>query len=470
MLSGSVEAALALPTYEVAERLLALPEDQWLDRKSIRVAARTLADWLIGFANAEGGTLVIGLHDGRVEGIDGRPDHVNALRQASIDFCVPPARARAREIACVNAAGRSDHLLLLSIDPGEVVHTNVRDQVFLRVGDENRRLTFVQRQELTFDRGQSSYEARTVPQTSASSFDEVSVRGYAEVLGAPDASRLLRNRGLVIDGRPTFAGLLLFGVHPQQHVPEAFVRVLRYRGRERGSGRRQELRLDVRLEGPIPEQIEQAKRHVREHQPVRRALLPEGRFGHVALVPEDAWLEGLVNAVVHRSYSLAGDHIRAEIFDDRIEISSPGRFPGLVDPARPWEATRFARNPRIARVCAELDFGQELGEGIRRIFDEMRLAGLVEPVYRQGSALTVLTLSAEPADRALEARLPEGAREVLGALRDAERLSTSEVAGVLGVGRPTAIRRLRALQQAEMVRWVGKSPKDPRAYWSLPPT
>jgi len=165
MLSGSVEAALALATHEVAERLLALPEDQWLDRKSIRVAARTLADWLIGFANAEGGTLVIGLHDGRVEGIDGRPDHVNALRQASIDFCVPPARARAREIACVNAAGRSDHLLLLSIDPGEVVHTNVRDQVFLRVGAENRRLTFVQRQELTFDRGQSSYEARTVPHT-----------------------------------------------------------------------------------------------------------------------------------------------------------------------------------------------------------------------------------------------------------------------------------------------------------------
>jgi ATP-dependent DNA helicase RecG len=176
------------------------------------------------------------------------------------------------------------------------------------------------------------------------------------------------------------------------------------------------------------------------------------------------------NAVVHRSYSLAGDHIRAEIFDDRIEISSPGRFPGLVDPARPWGATRFARNPRIARVCAELDFGQELGGGIRRIFDEMRLAWLVEPVYRQGSALTVLTLSAEPADRALEARLPEGARELLGALRDAERLSTSEVAGVLEVGRPTAIRRLRALQEAEMVRWVGKSPKDPRAYWTLPPT
>lgn len=109
--------------------------------------------------------------------------------------------------------------------------------------------------------------------------------------------------------------------------------------------------------------------------------------------------------MVHRSYSLAGDHIRVEIFDDRIEIWSPGRFLGLVDLGDPSDVTRFARNPRIARVCADLRFGQELGEGIRRMFEEMRTAGLSDPVYRQASSGVHLSLLGEPVDRALDARL-----------------------------------------------------------------
>jgi ATP-dependent DNA helicase RecG len=92
-------------------------------------------------------------------------------------------------------------------------------------------------------------------------------------------------------------------------------------------------------------------------------------------------MEALVNAVVHRSYSMMGDHVRVEIFDDRIEVESPGRLPGLVDPTDPLAVTRFARNPRIARVCADLRFG----EGIRRMFEEMRIAGLADPIYHQTS-------------------------------------------------------------------------------------
>ena len=108
-----------------------------------------------------------------------------------------------------------------------------------------------------------------------------------------------------------------------------------------------------------------------------------------------------------RSPRLAGDHTRVEIFDDRIEVTSPGRFPGIVGLADPLTAPRFARNPRIARICADLDFGQELGEGIRRMYEEMRGAGLADPLYVQGSASVQLTLSAEPAPKgALSFPLP----------------------------------------------------------------
>lgn len=462
-----VHVALDSDLESVGPVLLALAEDQWYDRKSARVAAKDLGPVLCGMANADGGVIVIGLHNGAVEGTDSDPTRRNAQMQAAIDFCVPPASATARLVPCVRADGHPDHLLVLTVETGELVHATHRDDVFLRVGDETRKLGFHQRQELHYDKGQATYEARVLDPLGLADLDESLAASYAEAIRAPDVDRLFRARGLAVEDRLTVAGALLFADYPQQALPEAFVRVLRHRGRVRETGVRQQLLHDERFEGPIPRVLEAARTAIAELQPRRRALQANGRFGEVPLVPEDAWLEGLVNAVVHRSYSVAGDHIRIEIFDDRLEISSPGRFPGLVDLSDPRGATRYARNPRIARVCADLHFGQELGEGVRRMFDEMRRAGLVDPEYRQTAGSVELTLSAEPVDRELEARLPRRARAITSALRQAGRLSTGEVAEHLEVSRPVAQRALAILRDEGLVEWVGKSPRDPRAFWRM---
>jgi ATP-dependent DNA helicase RecG len=467
----TIDRALALPSSEVANALLALREGQWFDRKSGRIAPRNLADALIGFGNAEGGILVVGLSRGEVEGIESAGKSVEALLQAPIDFTDPPVRARPEFVDCTRADGAADQLLVFTVESSEVVHVNRKDEVYLRVGDENRRLTFVQRRELLYDKGQSTYESEVLSETSRADVDYDLLDSYAEALVHPDPERLMIARGLsATSGRLTIAGCVLFATEPQRYLPHAQVRVIRYRGVERGSGSRQQIVQDERLDGPLPRQLYSAQGLIRDLQPTRRALQADGRFGPVPLVPEDAWLEGIVNAAVHRSYSLTGDHIRVEIFDDRIEISSPGRFPGLVDLTDPLNATRFARNPRIARVCADLNLGQELGEGIRRIYDEMRSAGLHEPRYRQTQASVELTLSAEPMDLALEQRLPRASRVITAALREAGRLSTGEVAEILGNTRPTALRKLRALEAEGLVEWVGKSARDPRAYWRLPAT
>jgi ATP-dependent DNA helicase RecG len=159
--------------------------------------------------------------------------------------------------------------------------------------------------------------------------------------------------------------------------------------------------------------------------------------------------------------------VRVEIFDDRVEVESPGRFPGIADTANPLQITRFARNPRIARVCADLHFGQELGEGIRRMFEEMRLAGLADPVYHQTSGSVRLTLTSAPVDRELEERLPAGARDLVRIVREAGRASTGELVEATGRSRPVVLRQLRALEAAGVLTWTGHSKKDPRAHWSL---
>ena len=454
---------------ERGSALLGLPEDQWFDRKSARIAAKDLADALIALANAEGGTIVIGLSDGRVDGIDGAPvGRLNEWQQAALDFTAPAVPCRSRLVDCVANDGATNRLIVFDVETGSQVHANRRDEVFLRVGDENRRLTFVQRQELLYDKGQSTYERTSVAGAEIADLDGELLRTYAEAVNHPDPVRLLSAQGLLgRTGELTVAAVLLFAREPQRWFPEASVRVLRYRGTEQGTGARQQLLHDRRIDGPIPRQLAVARTEMLEHLPTRRALGRGGRFERVGLVPQDAWLEAVVNAVVHRSYSVSGDHVRVEVFDDRVEVDSPGRFPGIANTSDPFHVTRFARNPRIARVCADLAFGQELGEGIRRMFEEMRLAGLADPEYVQTSGSVRLTLSSTAVDRELDARLPPGSRDIVRMIREAGRISTGELVEATARSRPVVIRQLSALRDAGVIRWSGNSPKDPRAYWTL---
>ena len=467
MSTYTMDQALAQSPDRRGNALLGLAEGQWFDRKSARVKPWKLAEALIGFANAEGGIVVVGLSEGRVEGIDtAGPEHLSALQQAPFDFTRPAVRCETSLLRCRNAAGKADRLLVMTVASSEQVHADHRDQVFLRVGDETRRLDFFQRQNLLYDKGQASYEVTPVRDARFDDLDTDLLAEYARAVSHPDALRLLKARNLITSGGEiTTAAVLLFGTNPQRWFSEARVRVLRYQGTERGTGARQRLIDDIVVEGSIPHQLVRARQTIFDLLPSRRALV-QGRFEQVLLVPEDAWLEGLVNAVVHRSYNIASDHIRVEIFDDRVEIESPGRFPGIVSPNLPRDIIRFARNPRITRVCADLRFGQELGEGIRRIFEEMHLAGLSEPVYTQTAGSVRLQLSYRPADRDLEQRLPPGARDALRAINEAGRLSTGDTMRITRQARPTVLRHLRALEAEGLVEWVGQSANDPRAYWT----
>lgn len=469
MSTVAAEHALALPSAELGPALLRIGEDQWFDRKSSRTSARDLADAIIGFANAEGGLVVLGLWNGRVEGTNAAPPgRPSDWRQAALDFVRPPARCSIRAVDCITDEGSSDSLLIVDVEPSDHVHTNTKDEVYLRVGDENRKLSFAQRQELLYDKGQASFEATKLRDAEFADLDENVLAPYADAVMSPDPGRLLMARGLMgRTGDLTAGAALLFGLAPERWFPEAHIRVLRYAGAERGTGARQQLVDDVRIGGPIPLQLAHARQAIFDVLPTRRALGRSGRFERVSLVPEDAWLEGLVNAVIHRSYSISGDHIRVDVFDDRVEIESPGRFPGIADTSDPLNVTRFARNPRIARVCADLSFGQELGEGIRRIYEEMRIAGLADPLYVQTAGSVRLTLTSTPVDRELEARLPPGARELARILREVGRASTGDLVSATGRSRPVVLNQLRSLEAAGVVEWIGHSQKDPRAYWKL---
>ncbi|MDO5675909.1 MAG: ATP-binding protein [Propionibacteriaceae bacterium] len=444
-------------------------EDQWLERKSLRVAPEVLARSIVGFANAEGGLIVLGLSDGVVEDASHYASRVNAVRRVPHTHCAPPPRARFHEVEVPGGT-----LLVIDVPPGDTLHETTNGECYLRVGDSITKLTATQREELAYDRGAAQFEARAVADVTVADLDSGLLAQLRTGMGSGlEDTKMLAARSLLTpSGGVTVAAYLLFHEHPQELMPHAHIRVLRHLSSEAGTGSRQSVMEggDVRIEGAIEPSLRQATALLDEWVPKRQALRDDGRFGPVPVVPRDAWLEGLVNAVVHRSYSMAGDHIRVAVFPDRVEIESPGRFPGVVDPSRPLEIARYARNPRIARVCNDLGITQERGEGIRRIVDEMRLSGLEDPVYRQTSGSVRLTLFGNTRlSEKVAASLPTGAQDVLRILRSVRQpMGTGEIADAVGLARPATIRALKALQQINEVQWRGTSKQDPRATWSLP--
>ncbi len=448
--------------------LAARPKDQWFERKSGRIAARDLANALVGFANAEGGTVVVGVaDDGRIEGI-AASGKVNEWRQAARAHTEPPVRHRFRAVPCANETGETDELAVIEVEPSEQVHTNARGETFLRIGDATHKLGPVEAQELRYDKGESSFDGRESA-AGADALDRALVERYVNATGASSERAALVSRVLATerDGalRPTIAGLLLLGDEPQLHYPEACLRILHYEGRERETGARANIVGDRRIEGPLTRQIEQARVAIAEWLPRAIRLGEGGRFGPATIIPEAAWLEAIVNAITHRSYSLGGDHIRVSLFQNRIEVESPGRLPGLVR-IENIRRTRFARNPRIARALSDLGFGRELGEGVNRMFEEMQRAGLPPPFYDQGPASVRLTLRADPTGARLLEHLPAGSGHFAEHLAQRGLVTTKEAVDLFGRTRPTVLRYLRRLERAGLIQRIG-STHDPTAHWRL---
>ena len=207
----------------------------------------------------------------------------------------------------------------------------------------------------------------------------------------------------------------------------------------------------------------------------------DGRFGIVPEYPEFAWFEGLVNAVTHRNYALSGDHIRIMMYDDRMEIHSPGNLPNVVT-LENMRHTRWSRNPTIARTLAEFGWVRETNEGVQRIYDEMAQSLLHEPIYSEPNAASVLlTLENSITSRMLrqeDSLVASVGQEAYEGLSEYEiaALQYVYVKGRVTVkglaerlGRTTKVARpiLKGLEASGFLAWHGSNSNDPSQFYSL---
>ena len=370
------------------EDILSREEGLTFDRKSIRIKPKDLAVTMIAFANADGGDLVVGITDGKkeIEGVDDDQKILNEILRTPFDFCAPSVNAHVEMVPCIDRTGKNNHILVFHIEPSMRVYANQADDVFLRIGDKSKKLSFDERFQLMNDKGQSCYEETAVYSAELCDLDISLVDDYCRKTGYGKSSSefLTENHGYVVkkEGKlhPTIVSLLLFGKRPQDFLPRASVRFIRYEGTEEKTGTEMNVIKDVIFEGPIREQIDKSVAFLATQIKERTYLGSDGKFVTEVEYPEFVRQEMIVNACCHRDLSITGTDIQVKLFDDRLVVESPGKFPGLVRPDN-IRHTHFSRNPRLARYLKTYKYVKEFGEGVDRMCREMEADGLLPIKY-----------------------------------------------------------------------------------------
>ncbi len=339
-----------------------------------------LTEALIAFANAGGGTLLVGMdrRSGQPQGLADAEAALDRALEAALAADPPLILPLPRVVLAEERP-----VLLVTVPPGLPHVYSYRGKYLVRDGARNRALNPQQLRRLMMERGAVSFESLVPDGARADDLDLPPALAYLSTLGAfsgSDPEDALLQRGCLapVGGalRPTYAGLLLFGREPQRWVRSAEILLARYAGSSMS-----DRFIKAQVQGTLPEQIRQAEAFVREN--VRRGAQLSGleRIEETQY-PLDAVREAIVNAVAHRDYQIRGDEIRVLLFRDRIEIYSPGRLPGHVTLDN-LARERFSRNEVLVQVLSDLGFVERLGYGIDRMLRLMAEEGLPAPLFEE---------------------------------------------------------------------------------------
>ena len=214
-------------------------EGQTFDLKSILIDPKALAIPIVAMANADGGLLAIGISDKtrRIDGINQYTEKLNELLRVPFDFCIPSIPVKCSYMDCIDQHGNENRILLMDIPASMFLHTNQADEAFMRVGDKSRKLTFDERVQLMYDKGERFYEDTAVYGATVDDIDMNAVAEYAKMLGYGKSPMeyLRENNGFVTTNKQdeevvSTACILLFGKYPQKFFPRARTRFIRYEG------------------------------------------------------------------------------------------------------------------------------------------------------------------------------------------------------------------------------------------------
>ncbi len=388
-------------------------ENSRVEFKDERIKPGDLAKEIVAFANSEGGTILIGVDDqSNIVGFERKDMEewvINICRNNCQPSLVPLFETVSfdeKTVAVVTVPKREG-----------IVHRTPDGHYYIRVGSTVRDASPEELARLFQFGGYVHHDVSPVYNTSLSDLDQERLKTYfsqrlgldwERVMESPED--LLRNiRAMVeMEGKSylTVAGLLVFGHHPERHLPQAGITAVKFRGREMDY----EVKDKMEISGPLVNRfspqgevasegvIEEAIRFVRNNTPTSSKM--EGpRRVELPCYPPDSIREAIVNAVAHRNYAITGSRIRLLIFSDRIEIRSPGSLPNTVTLENIKRTAHYTRNPELYKLLAQHGYAEDIGLGIpQKIIRKMIEHTGREPGLEENGEEFVLTLFAGEKD------------------------------------------------------------------------
>jgi ATP-dependent DNA helicase RecG len=385
------------------ERILLLEEGHYVDLKAIEIQPAKISEFVSAFANTAGGEILLGIDE---EEVGTPPEKKRTWRGfkdmeaanahlAVIDGMLPlGGHYRATFLLAQGRPGAVLHLLVFKTKEilyatNGIPYVRRGAQKLPVKGDEalNR---------LRLDKGIVSFEDNTVDVgPSAITNSKTILEFMISVVPSGEPEDWLQKQNLLVGGKPTAAGLLLFSDEPQAALPKrSAIKIYRYKTKE-DEGSRDTLAFDpVTIEGCLYAQIQEAVKVTKDHVEGMKRL-GETKLEDV-VYPNETLHEIITNAVLHRDYSIAADvHVR--IYDNRIEVESPGRLPGHVTVENILNE-QSARNPKIVRLINKFPDApnKDVREGLNTAFEAMKRLRLKEPVIEEREHSVVVNIRHAP--------------------------------------------------------------------------
>jgi len=369
-----------------AQELLSKNESHFLDFKAIQVSPSKLTRSISAFANADGGELYIGIAENKLgncfywQGFSNVED-ANAHLQTFSNTFPLNQYCSYTFLKCSNQSGL---VLYVNIEKTKEIIKTSDNNIFLRFGAQNLPQTDVGQLEiLRRNKGITSFEIETVNiEKEEITNSEIMLTFALSIIPNTEPEDWLKKFRLITNNLPTIAGILLFSDLPQATSPhKCGIKIYRYKTTET-EGRRESLAfLPLTIEGCIYTQIKEALERtlkiINEEKVLGQSNLERIQY------PEITLHEIITNAVIHRDYGISDD-VHVKIFDNRIEIESPGKLPGHITEKNILEE-RFSRNHKIVQILNKFPNppNKDIGEGLNTAFEEMRKLRLKVPEIKQ---------------------------------------------------------------------------------------
>lgn len=386
-------------------RKIRLGEDSSLELKAVTLkgervgepARNDLADEIAAIANTADGVLVLGVDDKSREILGIPIEHLDVVERYVFEICTqsirPPVIFRAFRQELPDTSGTPRAVLKVEVPRSLFVHESPGGY-WHRQGSSRRKMhpevlarLFQQRSQARLIR----FDEQAVPDSSLADLSEPLWRRFAGQTADP-VGTIRKVRLLTQDDggneRASVAGVLMCSEVPERWLPSAYIEAVRYRGNRQDSNYQVDA---ARITGPLDRQIRDALTFAIRNMSVAARKEP-GRVETPQYSPR-ALFEAIVNAVAHRDYSIHGSKIRMFLFDDRLELYSPGALPNTLTveslPLR--QSTRNELISGLLSRCSVDDprgvtgrqfYMEKRGDGVPIILEESRgLSGQV-PEYR----------------------------------------------------------------------------------------